>query len=76
MTYGWVKTVLRVTCSSSIFTLIKPQLCLGKIQESVRINERSIAGECLGARNYELLFCSEHLGYCISIGIRVGMFPS
>lgn len=59
-----VKMVLQVTCSLSIFTLIKPQLlvCLGKLQESVTMDERPIAGECLGAQNYELLFCSEHSG--------------
>jgi hypothetical protein len=69
-----VKMVLQVTCSLSIFTLIKPQLYLGKLQESVTMNERSNAGQYLGARNYELLFRA--LGYCILIGIRAGMCPS
>jgi hypothetical protein len=34
-----VKMVLQVTCSWSIFTLIKHQLYLGKLQESVSMNE-------------------------------------
>ncbi|KAF8500260.1 hypothetical protein F5888DRAFT_1888408 [Russula emetica] len=70
-----VKMVLQVTCSLPIFTSIKPQLCLGKLQESVTMNERSNAGQCLlAARNYELLLFRA-LGYCILIGIRAGMCP-
>lgn len=39
-----------------IITLIKAQPYLGKLQESLTINECSIAGGSLGARNYEVLF--------------------